>query len=60
MSQEQLQFFNILIQNRFYIPGAPFVQGSQRRSGHVFRNHAAYFEQCAVCAFMGCNAGTAE
>ena len=26
----------------------------------VFRNHAAHFEQCAVCAFMGCHAGTAE
>ena len=26
MSQEQLQLFNIFIQNRFYIPGAPFIQ----------------------------------
>ena len=27
MGQEQLQLFNIFIQNRFYIPGAPFIQG---------------------------------
>ena len=27
MGQKQLQLFNIFIQNRFYVPGAPFIQG---------------------------------
>ena len=60
MGQEQLQLFNIFIQNRFNIPGAPFIQGPQRRSGHVFCNHAAHFEKSAVGPFVGCYAGTAK
>ena len=60
MGQEQLQLFNIFIQNCFYVPGAPFIQGPQRRSGHVFCNHAAHFEKSAIGPFVGCYAGTAK